>query len=176
MKKSYLLPLILLLSLTYIPFTAHAECTTYNDGSRDPTTGSLCISLSKSAPPQQSTTPGSSVGVETQSPPTGSTQSPATDQNTSNGATSVGQQVTPMSAQPTNTSSGACPNGGQPGPSGGCNLGYTPLEPIPGVTTGFDITNPANLPVLINAVFKILFTIGALMAVVMLVWAASNIW
>ncbi len=46
------------------------------------------------------------------------------------------------------------------------NLGYTPLEPIPGLTT--DLTNGNNLPSIINAIFKILITIGALFAVLML--------
>jgi hypothetical protein len=48
----------------------------------------------------------------------------------------------------------------------GTNLGYTPLEPIPGITSGsFDVTNPSNLPQIISLVFKILITIGALFAV-----------
>ncbi len=48
----------------------------------------------------------------------------------------------------------------------GTNLGYTPLEPIPGLTT--DLTNSNNLPSIINAIFKILISIGALIAVLAL--------
>src|SRR5579859_136760 len=68
-----------------------------------------------------------------------------------------------------------CP--GQQGINGGCagaNLPYTPLEPIPGITSGsasnptFDPTQPGQLPQLISAVFKILITVGALLAVLML--------
>jgi hypothetical protein len=49
----------------------------------------------------------------------------------------------------------------------GGNLCYTPLEPIPGITTT-DLTNPNSLPAIVNAIFKILITVGALMAVLTL--------
>lgn len=53
----------------------------------------------------------------------------------------------------------------------GCDLGYTPLEPIPGLTTSSDpnyLTKAGSLPAIINAIFKILLTVGALLAVLML--------
>lgn len=56
-------------------------------------------------------------------------------------------------------------------PCTNCNLGYTPLEPIPGLTTNADgstFTNPNNLPSIVNAIFKIFITVGALFAVLML--------
>lgn len=49
---------------------------------------------------------------------------------------------------------------------GGENLGYCPLEPIPGLTLG---NAGVDLPTLLSNLFKILFSVGALMAVVMLV-------
>ncbi len=47
------------------------------------------------------------------------------------------------------------------------NLGYVPLEPIPGVTSS-DLTSPQGFSSLINAIFKILITGGALLAVLSL--------
>ncbi|HUD02871.1 MAG TPA: pilin [Candidatus Paceibacterota bacterium] len=49
-----------------------------------------------------------------------------------------------------------------------CNLSYTPLEPIPGVTTGANLTSPDSLSVIVNAIFTILISVGALLAVLML--------
>ena len=52
-----------------------------------------------------------------------------------------------------------------------CNLGYTPLEPIPGVTQSngtYDPTQPGSLPGIINAIFRVLITAGALIAVLSL--------
>jgi hypothetical protein len=46
------------------------------------------------------------------------------------------------------------------------NIGYTPLEPIPGVNTGDAV---ANFPAIIKTVFQILFSLGALLTVAMLV-------
>lgn len=53
---------------------------------------------------------------------------------------------------------------------GSCNLGYTPLEPLPGITSGSDIdfSKPGSLSIVASAVFRFLFTIGALFSVVML--------
>ncbi len=69
----------------------------------------------------------------------------------------------------TNTS--GCPNGGTI-TNGVCNLGYTPLEPIPGITPGangvYDLTSPGGFSKFINAIFTILITGGALLAVLML--------
>lgn len=59
-----------------------------------------------------------------------------------------------------------CPHGTSA--NGGCDLGYTPLEPIPGLTDSPDLTNSSNLPTIINAIFKIFITVGALLAVLML--------
>jgi hypothetical protein len=53
-----------------------------------------------------------------------------------------------------------------------CNLGYTPLEPIPGLTTDtsgkYDLTSATGFANLINAIFKILISGGALIAVLSL--------
>jgi hypothetical protein len=48
--------------------------------------------------------------------------------------------------------------------TGGVQLGYCPLEPLPGLANPASIT----LPDLLNALFKILLSLGALFAVVML--------
>jgi hypothetical protein len=61
----------------------------------------------------------------------------------------------------------SCPGGGKM-VNGACNLGYTPLEPIPGFTVGTNLADPNNLPGLINLIFKILITVGALIAVLSL--------
>jgi len=61
----------------------------------------------------------------------------------------------------------SCPNGGTL-TNGVCNLGYTPLEPIPGVTSGTNLTSGAGFSNLVNALFKILISAGALLAVLML--------
>ncbi|MGC9602425.1 MAG: pilin [Minisyncoccia bacterium] len=50
----------------------------------------------------------------------------------------------------------------------GTNLPYQALEPIPGLTTNPDLTNPGNLPTIVNAIFTILISVGALLAVLML--------
>jgi hypothetical protein len=80
-------------------------------------------------------------------------------------------QAAQGTASPTNTTPTpttiTCPNG-QPlqtinGKVQGCALGYTPLEPIPGFTS-----NTLDFQSLLNSVFKILFTVGALLAVLML--------
>lgn len=68
--------------------------------------------------------------------------------------TSIPQNATAFPLSNSNTTNG--------------NLGYTPLEPIPGLTSNPDLTNPGNLPVIINAIFKVLITVGALLAVLML--------
>jgi hypothetical protein len=60
-----------------------------------------------------------------------------------------------------------CPNGGSMNANGVCNLGYTPLEPIPGVTDN-NLTSPQGFASLVNAIFKIMITTGALLAVLML--------
>lgn len=80
-------------------------------------------------------------------------------------ATDSSQPSTNLPQVIVNKASGATPlNSAQ-----GKNLGYTPLEPIPGLTSGnFDVTNPANLPILINAIFTILVSVGALFSVAML--------
>lgn len=52
--------------------------------------------------------------------------------------------------------------------NGGCDLGYTPLEPIPELTSGTDLTSAGSLPKIINAIFVIFITVGALIAVLML--------
>lgn len=52
-----------------------------------------------------------------------------------------------------------------------CKLGYTPLEPIPGITPvngTYDLTSAGGFSKLINALFKILITVGALLAVLSL--------
>ena len=54
-----------------------------------------------------------------------------------------------------------------------CNLGYTPLEPIPGLTQDQNgnnnyLVSPNNLHNIIDAIFKIMITVGALFAVLML--------
>jgi hypothetical protein len=71
------------------------------------------------------------------------------------GGTGGGTTVTP--ATPAAQSSTASSN---------CNLSYQALEPIPGVTT--NLTDPNSLPAIINAIFTVLITVGALMAVLML--------
>jgi len=48
-----------------------------------------------------------------------------------------------------------------------CNLGYTPLEPIPGLNSP-NLVAPGSLPAIINAIFTILITAGALIAVLSL--------
>lgn len=56
-------------------------------------------------------------------------------------------------------------------PCTNCNMGYTPLEPIPGITPEngtYDLTSPGGFSKLINALFKILITAGALIAVLSL--------
>ncbi len=52
-------------------------------------------------------------------------------------------------------------------PTNGSNLTYTPLEPIPGATTNANGT-ALSFPALINSMFTVLFTVGALFAVLML--------
>jgi hypothetical protein len=64
---------------------------------------------------------------------------------------------------PTNT---PCPNGGQL-VNGACNLGYTPLEPIPGINTTSS-GQTLNFPQLLNNLYNIVITIGALFSVLML--------
>lgn len=49
---------------------------------------------------------------------------------------------------------------------GGGKLGYCPLEPIPGLTLG---NASVDLPMLLTNLFRVLFSVGALMAVVTLV-------
>jgi hypothetical protein len=63
-----------------------------------------------------------------------------------------------------------CPGGGQMVNGTTCNLGYTQLEPIPGLVsqTGAGLVNPNNLHNIINAIFKIIITVGALIAVLSL--------
>ncbi|HEV8666379.1 MAG TPA: hypothetical protein VN665_00840, partial [Candidatus Paceibacterota bacterium] len=67
-------------------------------------------------------------------------------------------------AQTTQTTSTITPCGAN------CNLGYTPLEPIPGLTTNstgtYDLTTTAGFSNLIDAIFKILISVGALLSVV----------
>lgn len=75
-----------------------------------------------------------------------------------------GNPATTPTAPPAAT---GCPNGGQM-VNGTCNLGYTPLEPIPGLTSGTNVVDPTQLPKLISAIFTILITIGALFSVLML--------
>jgi hypothetical protein len=77
----------------------------------------------------------------------------------------TGSTATP-GATPVNTS--GCPNGGTVNANGSCNLGYTALEPIPGLTSGTNLTAPGSLPNIINAIFKILISAGALLAVLSL--------
>jgi hypothetical protein len=48
-----------------------------------------------------------------------------------------------------------------------CNLGYTPLEPIPGINSA-NLTQPNSLPLFLNDIFQILIILGALLAVLML--------
>ncbi len=50
-----------------------------------------------------------------------------------------------------------------------CNLGYVPLEPVPGLTTG-DLTSSNSLGNIVDAVYKIMITAGALIAVASLVF------
>ena len=57
---------------------------------------------------------------------------------------------------------------GSQNPNGTCNLGYTPLEPIPGVNTASNLTTAGGFANLINALFKILISAGALLAVLSL--------
>lgn len=83
--------------------------------------------------------------------------------------TTVQTQV-PAATTPATTNT-ACPNGGTLNANGTCNLGYTPLEPIPGLspTNGvWDLTSPAGFAAFINALFTILISAGALIAVLML--------
>jgi hypothetical protein len=51
-------------------------------------------------------------------------------------------------------------------PTNGKHLGYCPLEPLPGVTLG---NTNIDLPALLSNLFKILFSVGALLATLMLV-------
>lgn len=76
---------------------------------------------------------------------------------------SAGVPVTPATAATTITST-------IPGSCTSCNLGYTPLEPIPGITSGTNLTDPHSLPGIINTIFKIFITVGALLAVISLTW------
>jgi len=81
----------------------------------------------------------------------------------SQGFSTLGTANTPNTvAAPSNTT--AQSNG---------NLGYTPLEPIPGVTSptgngSYDPAQPGQLPAMINAIFRVLITVGALLAVLSL--------
>ena len=74
--------------------------------------------------------------------------------------------VFPVYAQTTNTTNTITPCGDN------CKLGYTPLEPIPGLTTDtngkYDLTTSTGFANLISAVFKILISGGALIAVLSL--------
>ena len=91
-------------------------------------------------------------------------------QSTGNGQTTVTTTQAPTPAAPTPTPVTSCPNGGEL-KNGVCNLGYTPLEPIPGITqgvNGYDLTSPGGFAKFINAIFTILITGGALLAVLSL--------
>jgi hypothetical protein len=84
--------------------------------------------------------------------------------------TNAGGTVSGASAQQLNGVTGS-PSAGSTastGPCTSCNLGYTPLEPIPGVTSGVNLIDPHNLPAIINSIFTILITVGALLAVLFL--------
>jgi len=81
------------------------------------------------------------------------------------GTTNTTNTNTTNPSTPSNT---ACPNGGTVGANGACNLGYTPLEPIPGVTSAngsYNPTQPGAFAAIINAIFRVLITVGALLAV-----------
>ena len=91
---------------------------------------------------------------------------------TANPATQAVYSTTqPQTTNPTPTN-GNCPNG-QPqqvdnnGKPLGCDLGYTPLEPIPGVTTNTN-GGAMNFATLLGSIYKIAITIGALFSVLML--------
>lgn len=65
-----------------------------------------------------------------------------------------------------------CPNGqpqkvGNDGKPLGCDLGYSPLEPIQGVTSGQN-GQAISFPTLLGNIYKIAITIGALFSVLML--------
>lgn len=65
----------------------------------------------------------------------------------------------------------ACPSGSTKDKNGSCSLGYTPLEPIPGITPAngaYDLTSPTGFARFINAIFTIFISAGALLAVLML--------
>jgi Type IV secretion system pilin len=82
----------------------------------------------------------------------------------------------PTTCIPTGTgtnSNASCPPGGTLNPNGTCNLGYTPLEPIPRLTTDasgypLDLSSPTGFAKLINNIYITLISVGALLAVVML--------
>ena len=99
-----------------------------------------------------------------------------------NGKTASGLTCVPITT-PSGTGDGTS-NGTTPAPAttnttntitpcgSNCNLGYTPLEPIPGLTTDtggkYDLTSSTGFANLISAVFKILISAGALLAVLSL--------
>lgn len=78
-----------------------------------------------------------------------------------NGATT--NVITGQTTGPTNTSVNTSPAQ----PCTNCNLGYTPLEPIPGFTSGTG-GQGLDFPSLLGNVYKIAITLGALFSVLML--------
>jgi hypothetical protein len=83
-------------------------------------------------------------------------------------ASSFDSSGNPTSYTCASTGSNNVTQGGTVYNGGGSNLPYTPLEPIPGITSGTDLTNPANFPTLVSTIFRVLITVGALLAVLML--------
>jgi len=84
-----------------------------------------------------------------------------------NGTSCVNSNVTPPQTNSAPSNTAVAQN--TTAPCTNCNLGYTALEPIPGVTSDTNaLVAPNNLHVIINAIFKILITAGALIAVLSL--------
>ncbi len=75
--------------------------------------------------------------------------------------------TTNAAAQTQSATPGTCANGLAPAPGKGCNLGYTPLEPIPGITSG-DTTGAIDFPTMLGRIYTIAIIIGALFSVLML--------
>lgn len=171
--------LLLIVSITVgiyaAPLLAFADCV----NGIDPTTGLTCIivnppstSASAGSGPVSCGTPGanSATCIPTgTSATTGNVSCSAPGANPatcipSGAATVPSTASTPSATTPT---SGTCPNG-QPPPAGqGCPLGYTPLEPIQGLTLATNGTT-LDFPHLIGGILTIGITVGALMAVLML--------
>ena len=102
--------------------------------------------------------------VQAQSCPTGQVPTYSAATGAPDGGCQAAPAATPTPTQtattPTATPAGAC--------GANCNLPYVPLEPIPGLTDNPNLTSPNSLPEIINAIFVVFITVGALLAVLML--------